>query len=344
MIASILRAKTFGISTPDWAKSPRDLADVIERNEVPTIDFSTTTSMKVLISRLKESYATLPSDFRMKPIQFLQDDDTNYHLELVARLCNLRANTYNINPELILRNTNFNITLQEAKKVLRKFILEDMPIINNAYFKAPKGVRSTHLFTKTLTSCDLSDYLVLEGENVACLVYDLHQLGYRDNFNIHIYLSTESHNKMEVLLECSQGTLRIMWSNLFSHQKHPFKAGKTVWGWYFWSEENLNVFIFCGTRYMDPATLTSEYRYLELMINNLSTRGESAKHVKEEDITFASASERPRREHNRDASLEQCGLWRSFYSPKKFHLPVKQYLIYQEAVELSLTYKIWRGF
>ncbi|KAE8722765.1 Ubiquitin-activating enzyme E1 2 [Hibiscus syriacus] len=119
MAASILRAETFGIQIPDWVKHPKMLADAIDRVPVPdfqpkkdakivTDEKSTTLStvsiddaavIDELIFKLELCTKNLPQGFKMKPIQFEKDDDTNYHMDLIAGLANMRARNYSI-PEV----------------------------------------------------------------------------------------------------------------------------------------------------------------------------------------------------------------------------------------------------
>uniref|UniRef100_A0A803MW84 E1 ubiquitin-activating enzyme n=3 Tax=Chenopodium quinoa TaxID=63459 RepID=A0A803MW84_CHEQI len=119
MSASILRAETFGIPIPDWAKHPKKLAEAVDNVKVP--DFQPKKDAKIvtdekatslssssiddgavideLISKLEHIRSNLLPDFRMKPIQFEKDDDTNYHMDLIAALANMRARNYSI-PEV----------------------------------------------------------------------------------------------------------------------------------------------------------------------------------------------------------------------------------------------------
>lgn len=119
MAASILRAETFGIPIPDWATHPNKLAEAVDRVMVP--DFQPKKDAKIvtdekatslssssiddgtvideLISKLEHIRRDLLPDFRMKPIQFEKDDDTNYHMDLIAALANMRARNYSI-PEV----------------------------------------------------------------------------------------------------------------------------------------------------------------------------------------------------------------------------------------------------
>ncbi|KAI8574049.1 hypothetical protein RHMOL_Rhmol01G0324500 [Rhododendron molle] len=116
---SILRAETFGIPIPDWAKNPSKLAEGVDRVVVPEFqpkkDAKIVTDEKAtslstasiddaavideLIMKLEQCRNSLHPGFRMKPIQFEKDDDTNYHMELIAGLANMRARNYSI-PEV----------------------------------------------------------------------------------------------------------------------------------------------------------------------------------------------------------------------------------------------------
>lgn len=90
MAAAILRAETFGITVPDWAKSPKKLADVVSRVMVPDFapkkDVNIVTDEKAtslatastddaaviseLVAKLEACARNLPPGFRMNPIQF----------------------------------------------------------------------------------------------------------------------------------------------------------------------------------------------------------------------------------------------------------------------------------
>ncbi|XP_078159834.1 ubiquitin-activating enzyme E1 1-like isoform X1 [Carex rostrata] len=114
--ASILRAETFGIPIPDWAKNTTTLADAVNSVIVPvfepkkgvmiTTDEKNTNATNAsvddaarindLLSKLEECAKKLPPGFQMKPIQFEKDDDTNYHMDMIAGLANMRARNYRI--------------------------------------------------------------------------------------------------------------------------------------------------------------------------------------------------------------------------------------------------------
>ncbi|KAL3530924.1 hypothetical protein ACH5RR_010246 [Cinchona calisaya] len=119
MAASILRAETFGIPVPDWAQNTKKLAEAVNNVMVP--DFQPKKDVKIvtdekatslstasidddavineLIMKLEQCWRNLTPGFRMKPIQFEKDDDTNYHMDLIAALANMRARNYSI-PEV----------------------------------------------------------------------------------------------------------------------------------------------------------------------------------------------------------------------------------------------------
>ncbi|XP_020276157.1 ubiquitin-activating enzyme E1 2-like [Asparagus officinalis] len=119
MAASILRAETFRITVPDWAKIPNKLADVVDKVIVP--DFQPKKDAKIvtdekatsissssiddaavidqLVIQLEDCAKKLPPGYLMNPIQFEKDDDTNYHMDFIAGLANMRARNYSI-PEV----------------------------------------------------------------------------------------------------------------------------------------------------------------------------------------------------------------------------------------------------
>ncbi|XP_019056522.1 PREDICTED: ubiquitin-activating enzyme E1 1 isoform X1 [Tarenaya hassleriana] len=119
LAAAILRSETFGIPVPDWVKSPKEVAEAVDKVIVPdfqpkkdakivTDEKATTLStasvddaavINELIAKLEKCKRSLLPDFRMKPIQFEKDDDTNYHMDMIAGLANMRARNYSI-PEV----------------------------------------------------------------------------------------------------------------------------------------------------------------------------------------------------------------------------------------------------
>eukprot|EP00250_Pteridium_aquilinum_P004385 c14598_g1_i1 orf=229-3372(-) len=117
--AAILRAETYGITIPDWAKDANKLAEAADKINLPpfqpkqgvkivTDEKATSLSTPAsddsavideLIQMLDENVANLNPGFRMNPIQFEKDDDTNYHIDFIAGLANMRARNYGI-PEV----------------------------------------------------------------------------------------------------------------------------------------------------------------------------------------------------------------------------------------------------
>ncbi|KAL2508092.1 Ubiquitin-activating enzyme E1 1 [Forsythia ovata] len=117
MAASILRAETFGIPIPNW--HPKKFAETIDRIMVPefqpkkdakivtderatslaTASLDDAVVINELIMKLENIRQNLSPRFRMKPIQFEKDDDTNYHMDLIAALANMRARNYGV-PEV----------------------------------------------------------------------------------------------------------------------------------------------------------------------------------------------------------------------------------------------------
>ncbi|KAL6657251.1 hypothetical protein ACP70R_005031 [Stipagrostis hirtigluma subsp. patula] len=119
MSASILRAESFGLAIPDWAKNMSKLADAVNKVAVPefepkkgvnivtdekatNVSSSSIDDIAViddLLAKLEECAKSLPQGFQMKPIQFEKDDDTNFHMDLISGFANMRARNYSI-PEV----------------------------------------------------------------------------------------------------------------------------------------------------------------------------------------------------------------------------------------------------
>ncbi|KAH0464742.1 hypothetical protein IEQ34_004845 [Dendrobium chrysotoxum] len=119
MAASILRAESFGIPVPDWGKNPKMLAVVVDsvvisdfepKKDAKIVTDETATTLTAasiddadviedLITKLEACAKRLPPGFRMNPIHFEKDDDTNYHMDFIAGLANMRARNYSI-PEV----------------------------------------------------------------------------------------------------------------------------------------------------------------------------------------------------------------------------------------------------
>ena len=45
---------------------------------------------------VQQAQAELPQDYRLVPIAFEKDDDSNYHMDLITGLANMRARNYQI--------------------------------------------------------------------------------------------------------------------------------------------------------------------------------------------------------------------------------------------------------
>eukprot|EP00270_Netrium_digitus_P011470 TRINITY_DN3658_c0_g2_i1.p1 TRINITY_DN3658_c0_g2~~TRINITY_DN3658_c0_g2_i1.p1 ORF type:complete len:761 (-),score=244.34 TRINITY_DN3658_c0_g2_i1:199-2184(-) len=114
--AAILRAETFGIKRPAWVEDLNAVAAAVAKVDVP--EFTPRQGVKIvtdekatslmsssiddeaviedLTKRLVEGAKKLPSGFRMAPVQFEKDDDTNFHMDMIAGLANMRARNYGI--------------------------------------------------------------------------------------------------------------------------------------------------------------------------------------------------------------------------------------------------------
>ncbi|KAF6999188.1 hypothetical protein CFC21_015251 [Triticum aestivum] len=94
MSASILRAESFGVAIPEWAKDTNEKASNLSSTSVDDVAV-----IEDLLAKLQEYAKMLPPGFQMKPIQFEKDDDTNFHMDLISGLANMRARNYSI-PEV----------------------------------------------------------------------------------------------------------------------------------------------------------------------------------------------------------------------------------------------------
>ncbi|XP_073141807.1 ubiquitin-activating enzyme E1 1-like isoform X2 [Henckelia pumila] len=119
LAGAILRAVVFGIPIPDFVKSSDKLADAVDKVIVP--DFLPRKDVKIVTDEKATSLSTASADdgviidelilklemcrkklapgYKLNPIQFEKDDDTNYHMDLIAGLANMRARNYSI-PEV----------------------------------------------------------------------------------------------------------------------------------------------------------------------------------------------------------------------------------------------------
>ena len=66
--------------------------------------------IELLIKTLEEGVKKQPPGFKMNPVTFEKDNDTNYHMDLIAGLANMRARNYSI-PEVDKLNWTYHQTL-----------------------------------------------------------------------------------------------------------------------------------------------------------------------------------------------------------------------------------------
>lgn len=113
---AILRAEVYGIPRPDWAADVKKVGEVAGKVPVPAfvpkkgVHIETDPKAKAqhhsegddgaviaaLLARLDAVRPELGEGFRMAPVTFEKDDDTNYHMDLIAGLANMRARNYAI--------------------------------------------------------------------------------------------------------------------------------------------------------------------------------------------------------------------------------------------------------
>ncbi|CAM6046261.1 unnamed protein product [Sphagnum compactum] len=116
---AILRAETYGIPVPDWALDAKKLSVAVDNIKLPqflpkqgvkivtdekatsmnSMSVDDESQIEQLIKTLEEGVKDLPTAFHLNPIQFEKDDDTNYHMDFIAGLANMRARNYSI-PEV----------------------------------------------------------------------------------------------------------------------------------------------------------------------------------------------------------------------------------------------------
>ncbi|WZZ54742.1 hypothetical protein YC2023_054849 [Brassica napus] len=87
---AILRAETFGIPVPEWTKNPKEAAEAVDSVIVP--DFEPRKDAKIVTDEKATSLTTASVDDAT-------DDDTNYHMDVISGLANMRARNYSI-PEV----------------------------------------------------------------------------------------------------------------------------------------------------------------------------------------------------------------------------------------------------
>jgi len=112
-----LKALVHGVALPDWAQ---DAAEVARKAAaMPVKEFKPSSTVKIetdpnatgqgelddasvidsLVDRLTAVAAGLPAGYQVTPVEFEKDDDTNFHMDVIAGLANLRARNYEI-PEV----------------------------------------------------------------------------------------------------------------------------------------------------------------------------------------------------------------------------------------------------
>ncbi|GLC36229.1 E1 ubiquitin-activating protein [Pleodorina starrii] len=120
---AVLRAEVYGIPRPAWASDASKVAAAAAAVDVPAFvpragvqietdpkaDRSKPSQtdrthddeaiIESLLAKLEAAAQQLGSAFKLGPIQFEKDDDTNFHMDLIAGLANMRARNYSI-PEV----------------------------------------------------------------------------------------------------------------------------------------------------------------------------------------------------------------------------------------------------
>ncbi|KAI8466875.1 MAG: hypothetical protein J3K34DRAFT_432282 [Monoraphidium minutum] len=116
---AILKAEVYGVPRPEWAADAAACAREAAKLEVPA--FAPRQGVRIetdpkansagptmgddegvieqLVARLNDATKDLPAGFKLHPVTFEKDDDTNHHMDLIAGLANMRARNYHI-PEV----------------------------------------------------------------------------------------------------------------------------------------------------------------------------------------------------------------------------------------------------
>jgi ubiquitin-activating enzyme E1 len=119
--AAILKAQVHNIGVPDWASEAGTMVEKAAAVEieqfVPSDNVKIETDPKktaesaaaladedasgldALVADLEAAVKALPKDYRLTPIVFEKDDDTNFHMQFIAGFANMRARNYAI-PEV----------------------------------------------------------------------------------------------------------------------------------------------------------------------------------------------------------------------------------------------------
>lgn len=114
---SILLAEIYGVKTPEWASDMHKVAEVAVGFDIPkftpkdgvhietdpTKNESSAMSyedegfvISKLFNKVETAISGFPSGFALSPIKFEKDDDTNYHMDVITGLSNMRARNYRI--------------------------------------------------------------------------------------------------------------------------------------------------------------------------------------------------------------------------------------------------------
>lgn len=116
---AILKAQVYGLAVPDWAADAARVVAVAAA--VPVAPFAPREGVKIetdpkataaaslagadeaaidaMVARLRGAAAALPAGHRLAAVAFEKDDDSNFHMQFIAGLANMRARTYAI-PEV----------------------------------------------------------------------------------------------------------------------------------------------------------------------------------------------------------------------------------------------------
>lgn len=113
--ASILKSQVHGIEVPSWAGDAQAMVEKAAAVEieafVPSDNVKIETDPKktaaaatdedasgldAMVAELEAVVKTLPKDYRLSPIVFEKDDDTNFHMQFIAGFANMRARNYAI--------------------------------------------------------------------------------------------------------------------------------------------------------------------------------------------------------------------------------------------------------
>lgn len=117
---AILKAQVYGITIPKWASDAQKVVDIAAA--IPVEPFVPKENVKIetdpkadgtapsgpgmddsviegLLAKLETAAKGVDPGFRLSPVAFEKDDDTNYHMQFIAGFANMRARNYSI-PEV----------------------------------------------------------------------------------------------------------------------------------------------------------------------------------------------------------------------------------------------------